>query len=57
MNRQAVFPRINDTPRKIGCIAGVTKKYITPLNLYQSYEKVIWHHVTATVKLCKLGKK
>lgn len=54
MNKQAVFLHINETPRKISIIGGVTKKLITPLNLFQTYEKVTYQHTYATVKLCKL---
>lgn len=49
-NPQALFPRINETPRKVSIIGGFRLK--TPLNQYDS--SVVFIHTYATVKLCKL---
>lgn len=49
-----IYPEINETPRKVAIIGGITRRLVTPLNLYESRVEYVYHHTYATVKLCKL---
>ena len=56
LKKNPIFPSINETPRKVAIIGGITRRLITPLNLYDSRIEYVYHHTYATVKLCKFAK-